>query len=199
MVRRLSRPIWLVAGWPAVAPGDRRCRPPRSRPAWFRGVVNDDKGQPVEGAKVTIDMTAAPAASSRRKTNKKGEFIQIGLAGGAYKVHGREGQARRRRRERATVSVGAPATVDLVLGAGGSGRRGAQGGRGQERRAEESCSTKASPPASAGKHDEAIAKFTSAVGDQRRPATTATTTSASRTRRRRTTTRPKRPTRRRSR
>jgi hypothetical protein len=46
-----------------------------------RGIVKDMQGQPVENAKVTIEADG----SNRKfetKSNKKGEFIQIGLMSG---------------------------------------------------------------------------------------------------------------------
>ncbi len=51
-----------------------------------KGKVVDDKGQPVENAKVTIDYLDGVNRKQETKTNKKGEFIQIGLFPGNYKV-----------------------------------------------------------------------------------------------------------------
>jgi tetratricopeptide (TPR) repeat protein len=51
-----------------------------------KGKVVDDKGQPVENAKVTIDFLDGVNRKQETKTNKKGEFIQIGLFPGNYKV-----------------------------------------------------------------------------------------------------------------
>ena len=51
----------------------------------IRGVVRDVKGQPVEGAVVTMIMTDT-GRKFTVKTNRSGEFLQIGLAGGAYTV-----------------------------------------------------------------------------------------------------------------
>ena len=51
-----------------------------------KGVVLDDKGQPVEGAKITVEMVGGTGRRFETKTNKKGEYIQIGLASGQYKV-----------------------------------------------------------------------------------------------------------------
>ena len=51
----------------------------------LRGKIVDGQGNPVEGAKVTI--TAKGMKNSREvKSNKKGEFVQIGLFPGAYSV-----------------------------------------------------------------------------------------------------------------
>ena len=50
-----------------------------------RGVVKDAAGKPVEGAKVNIDADGNNR-HFETKSDKKGEFLQIGLAPGAYKV-----------------------------------------------------------------------------------------------------------------
>ena len=51
----------------------------------LKGKVFDAKDAPVEGAKVTI--TAKGMKNSREvKTNKKGEFVQIGLFPGEYSI-----------------------------------------------------------------------------------------------------------------
>src|SRR6478672_13220366 len=50
-----------------------------------RGVVKDAAGKPVEGAKVSIDADANNRHFDT-KSDKKGEFLQIGLAPGGYKV-----------------------------------------------------------------------------------------------------------------
>ena len=85
MVRRLNgRLPWLVAcaavlslalGSPALAQST----------GMIRGVVKDAAGKPVEGAKVNIDAEANNRHFDT-KSDKKGEFLQIGLAPGAYKV-----------------------------------------------------------------------------------------------------------------
>ena len=50
-----------------------------------QGVVKDDKGNPVEGATVTFQSTDA-ARKIETKTNKKGEYFQIGLPPGSYTI-----------------------------------------------------------------------------------------------------------------
>jgi tetratricopeptide (TPR) repeat protein len=52
----------------------------------LRGRVVDGKGQPVEGAKVTIEFKDGISRTYVVKTNKKGDYTQIGLAPGNYKV-----------------------------------------------------------------------------------------------------------------
>lgn len=51
-----------------------------------KGKVVDEKGQPIDGAKITIDYLDGVNRKQETRTNKKGEFIQIGLFPGSYKV-----------------------------------------------------------------------------------------------------------------
>jgi tetratricopeptide (TPR) repeat protein len=51
-----------------------------------RGKVSDDKGQPVEGAEIGMDFQGGITRKYALKTNKKGEFAQIGLPFGTYNV-----------------------------------------------------------------------------------------------------------------
>src|SRR5262249_61061700 len=86
MVRRTNgRPTWLsmlalVAGLAVATPALAQST------GMVKGVVTDDKGQPVDGAKVSIEMNGGTGRRYESKTNKKGEYIQIGLTGGAYKI-----------------------------------------------------------------------------------------------------------------
>lgn len=51
-----------------------------------RGKVVDDKGQPLEGAKVLIDFTGGVSRKAEVTTNKKGEFTRVGLPPGPYRI-----------------------------------------------------------------------------------------------------------------
>lgn len=51
-----------------------------------RGKVLDDKDQPVEGAVIALDFQGGITRKSTTKTNKKGEFTQVGLPPGIYRV-----------------------------------------------------------------------------------------------------------------
>jgi tetratricopeptide (TPR) repeat protein len=51
-----------------------------------KGKVVDAKNQPVEGATVTIEATDGMGRKYVVKTNRRGEFIQIGLQPGQYKL-----------------------------------------------------------------------------------------------------------------
>jgi tetratricopeptide (TPR) repeat protein len=52
----------------------------------LKGKVVDAKNQPVEGAQVRIEMTEGMTRKYEVKTNRRGEFIQIGLQPGQYKI-----------------------------------------------------------------------------------------------------------------
>ena len=52
----------------------------------IRGKVVDDKGQPLEGVKITVESLDVANRKTETKTNKSGEYVQIGLFAGNYKV-----------------------------------------------------------------------------------------------------------------
>lgn len=56
-----------------------------------KGKVVDANNQPVDGAKITIAMTGGMNRKYETKTNKKGEYIQIGLSTGPYEVTAEKG------------------------------------------------------------------------------------------------------------
>jgi Tfp pilus assembly protein PilF len=56
-----------------------------------KGKVVDAKGQPVEGATVVIEATDGMGRKFTVKTNRRGEFIQIGLPPGGYRVTASKG------------------------------------------------------------------------------------------------------------
>jgi tetratricopeptide (TPR) repeat protein len=159
MVRRISgRPSWLiaaaliaslVAAVPAFAQST----------GMVKGVVNDDKGQPVVDAKVTIEMNGGTGRKFETKTNKKGEYIQIGLASGSYKIVAEKdklGSAP------VTVTVRANTTQDanLTLAMASAAAT-------KEVQAKNAAITKTFDEgvtlSNAGQHDEAIAKFNEAI------------------------------------
>ena len=126
-------------------------------PAYAQGVVQgnvvDAKGQPVEGALVTI----ASKDSSRKfqlKTDKKGEFFQIGVPTGAYTVTVEKDKLKASRDTQA--SQGRPARVSLVLAPGA--------GLSEEDKAKTTALQKlideGAAAVKAGDHQTAIAKYT---------------------------------------
>src|SRR5438128_2498154 len=84
-----------------------------------RGVVKDATGKPVEGAKVNIDSDANNRHFDT-KSDKKGEFLQIGLAPGPYKITAEKDKVMAAAVP-VTVRISAGNPITLVLGAGGTG------------------------------------------------------------------------------
>ncbi|MGH9142961.1 MAG: tetratricopeptide repeat protein [Vicinamibacterales bacterium] len=119
MVRRLNgRLPWLVACAALFALAF--VSPARAQSTGMvRGVVKDAAGKSVENAKVSID-----AESNNRhfetKTDKKGEFLQIGLAPGPYKVSAEKDKVASAP-SMVTVRIAAGNPITLVLGGGGAG------------------------------------------------------------------------------
>lgn len=51
-----------------------------------RGVITDAQGNPVDGAKVVLQNADNGAPPMTTKSNKKGEYMQVGLTPGHYKI-----------------------------------------------------------------------------------------------------------------
>ena len=126
----------------------------------IRGVVKDAAGKPVEGAKVNIDADANNRHFDT-KSDKKGEFLQIGLAPGAYKVTAEKDKVVSAP-STITVRIAAGNPITLVLGGGG-----AAGGVSPEMAAKQAAMKKAFDEgvtaSRAGNHDAAIAGFMAAT------------------------------------
>src|SRR5215210_621929 len=159
MVRRISgRPSWLfavalIATLTAAVPAFAQST------GMVKGIVNDDKGQPVPDAKIIIEMNGGTGRKFETKTNKKGEYIQIGLASGSYKITAEKdklGSAP------ATVSVRANTTqeANLMLAMASAAAT-------KEAQAKNAAITKTFDEgvqlSNAGSHDAAIAKFQEAI------------------------------------
>lgn len=158
MVRRYGRPTWiLMAALVAVLAASVSVWAQGG--AMVRGVVLDDKGQPVEGATVAIVATGGSGRKFEVKTNRRGEFIQIGLASGPYTLTAEKdklGSAP----ANVTVRAGAPAEAKLVLGfAAASATKEAAAKADELKKSFEEGVT----ASNAGRHDEAIAKFNQGI------------------------------------
>jgi tetratricopeptide (TPR) repeat protein len=136
-------------------------------PAWAqstgmcKGKVVDREGKPVEAAKVTIAFKDGISRNYDVKTNKKGEFIQIGLPPGNYKVTAEKEKLGAQSFD-ARVRLGDAAEVNFVLDPGAAGvmptKEEAAKAASVKKLFEEGVA------ASRGNdHDGAIAKFTEAI------------------------------------
>jgi tetratricopeptide (TPR) repeat protein len=122
-----------------------------------KGKVVDGSNQVVEGATVIIETKDAGARRFKVQTNKKGEYIQIGLQPGIWTVTAsKEGVGEATADTR--ITLGATEQIDLTLTKGGA--------MSKEEAAKAEALTKAFDEGIAltqsGKFDEAIAKFNEA-------------------------------------
>jgi len=153
MVRRISGATWvllfaIVAALAVATPVAAQSN------GSVQGTVKDDKGQPVEGAKVTIESTGT-GRHFETKSNKKGEFIQIGLSSGTYTV-GAEKDKLTAQPSPVQVRVGQATKLELVLGQATSVSR-------EKAAALRKVFNEGVALSQAGKHDEAISKFNEAI------------------------------------
>lgn len=123
-----------------------------------KGKVVDAKGEAVEGAKILIEFSEGTSRKHETKTNKKGEFIQIGLFPGTYKITAsKEGIGAQMFETR--VRIGTAAEVNFQLSP--------QSGMSEEDKkktaALQGSLTAGEALIKEGKHDEAIAKFNEAI------------------------------------
>jgi Flp pilus assembly protein TadD len=127
----------------------------------IKGKVTDASGQPVEGATILIENTDKGAKPIATKTKKNGEYIQVGLYPGHYKITAQKDALTVTRETDVHLDM---LTFDIKLVAGG-GRGGPTGSK--EDVAKEKARKEALTQAfsegvtlsNEGKTDESIAKF----------------------------------------
>lgn len=84
MVRLNGRAVWLSTF--AVLAALAIALPAAAQSGGVRGAVKDEKGQPVADARVTIEQIGGNLRRFETKTDRKGDYIYIGLASGAYSL-----------------------------------------------------------------------------------------------------------------
>ena len=157
MVRRLNgRHAWL-AGCASLLVLSMALPASAQSTGMVRGVVKDTSGKAVEGAKINIDAEANNRHFDT-KSDKKGEFVQIGLPPGAYKITAEKDKLMSPP-SNITVRIAAAAPVTLVIGAGGGASPEAAAKNAELKKTfEEGVAA-----SRAGNHDAAIASFTHAA------------------------------------
>ena len=130
---------------------------PAAAQGLVQGTVVDTQGQPVEGAAITIEQEGTNRHFDM-KSDKKGGFMQIGLASAGYKITATKDKLTASQTVR--VSQGRPASARLVLGAPAAAASGAEAAAVAALR---KLLDEAIDASNAGKHDEAIAGFTKAI------------------------------------
>jgi tetratricopeptide (TPR) repeat protein len=157
LIRRALMPSLLVLGLAVVG------TPAYAQTGQVKGRVVDAKDQPVEKAEVIIEATDGMGRKFKVSTNKKGEYIQIGLPPGQYKITASKDNLSDSREQRIGLDA---AEVNLSLRAGGAGGDMSA----EERKKAEARNAAIRGAFEAGvklsqenKYDEAIAKFNEVV------------------------------------
>lgn len=133
--------------------------PAAAQSGQVRGKVVDAQGNPVEGATVSIQNTEISSRSLQTKTNKKGEYIQIGLQPGRYKITVTKGDLTESKEQRISLDM---AVVDFTLAPGqGGGQMSKEDVEKQKAKlaAANAAFSAGVELSNQGKPDEAIAKF----------------------------------------
>ena len=138
--------------------------PARAQTGQVGGKVVDAKDQPVEGATVTIEATDGMGRKFVVKTNKRGQYIQIGLQPGQYKITAQKDALSQTIERRIGLDQ---AEVNFALKPGMSGDMSPEDRKKAEARiAAVKGNFEAGVAASnAGNFDEAIAKFNAVLAD----------------------------------
>jgi tetratricopeptide (TPR) repeat protein len=137
------------------------CVAPALAQSVVKGKVVDAKGGPVEGAIITFESQTSNAKRDT-KTDKKGEFLQVGLASGPWKVTAtKEGVGTSS--QTGNISQGRPVELSFKLAPAAAGGVAAAGGDPKAAAELQALATAAQAAQAAGNWDEAISKFTEIV------------------------------------
>jgi tetratricopeptide (TPR) repeat protein len=128
---------------------------PAAAQGLVQGTVTDAQGQPVDGAAVSIEQDGTNRHFDM-KTNKKGEFMQIGLSSGKYKVTATKDKLTASKDVQ--ISQGRPANTTLVLGAAAGSAADTAAAAALRKVLDEAIAA-----SNAGKYDDAIAGFNKAI------------------------------------
>ncbi len=119
----------------------------------LKGTVLDAQGKPVEGAVIAMESTQTAARRIETKTNAKGEFLQVGLPSGAYKVTATKDKLTQTLQAQVRTGENRPLNFQLSPASGLSE---------EDQKAAAAASqaaTEAIAAMNAGRNDEAIEKF----------------------------------------
>lgn len=125
----------------------------------LKGKVVDQEGKPVDGAKVTI--TAKGIKATREvKSNRKGEWVQIGLFPGDYTITAEKDGLTSSIDTRVSIGENPPLDLKLAPAAAGASPEAARKAAALQKAFDEGVTA-----SRAGKFDESIAKFNEAIAE----------------------------------
>jgi tetratricopeptide (TPR) repeat protein len=138
--------------------------PAAAQTGGVKGKVVDAKNQPIEGAVVVIEMTEGMSRRYETKTDKRGEFVQVGLQPGNYKITATKDNMSQSFDQRVRLDM---AQVNFALKPGMV----ADASAADRKKAEEKATALKGAFAEGvalsndGKHEEAIAKFNQVLAE----------------------------------
>jgi len=156
-IRRSVAICTLALGLAGVA------SPASAQSGQIKGKVTDAQGAVVEGAKVLIENLDKGAKPLETKTNKKGEYIQVGLYPGKYRITVAKDALTTTRETDIHLDM---LTLDIKLEAGGGKATGSKEDVAKAKARAEAMSKAFSDGvalSNQGKPDEAIAKFNEVI------------------------------------
>lgn len=133
--------------------------PAAAQTGQVKGKVVDDKNQPVEGATVTIEMIEGMTRKYETKTNRRGEYVQVGLQPGMYRITAQKDNMSQSFEQR--IRLGS-SEVNFTLAPGSVSDEDRK--KAAERlEAMKTAFAEGVTLSNEGKHDEAIAKFNEVI------------------------------------
>ncbi|HVD94233.1 MAG TPA: tetratricopeptide repeat protein [Vicinamibacterales bacterium] len=134
--------------------------PASAQSGQIKGKVVDAQNAPVDGATILIENLDKGSKPLTTKTNKKGEYIQVGLYPGKYRITASKGDLNITKETDIHLDM---LTLDLKLEPGGGGGRGGTKEDAAKAKAKAEAMNKTFTEgvdlSNQGKHEEAIAKF----------------------------------------
>ena len=132
--------------------------PASAQTGQVKGKVVDKENKPVEGAAISIENQDGAGQKLTTKTNKKGEYIQIGLTPGKYRITATKGDLSQTQNIQIHLDM---AELNFTLAPGGGGQMSKED---QQKAAARLTAVRAKfdeavALSNSGKDDEAIAKF----------------------------------------
>jgi len=132
---------------------------PAAAQGMITGKVVDAKGEPVADAKITIEQSDGVTRKFETKSDKKGEFIQIGLQSAAFKVTAVSKDGKDTGTANTRVSQRGPSAVRIVMGGGAANDAGVAAKTAELKKAFEEGVTLSRE----GKYDESVESFNKAI------------------------------------
>jgi tetratricopeptide (TPR) repeat protein len=150
----------LILGFIALAAVALASPAPAQTTGILKGMVIDAKGQPLDSVNITIEFKEGISRTYKVKTNKRGEFIQIGLTPGQYKVTAEKEKLAQSFDARVRLGETTEVKFKLAPGEGGTtaSKEAAEKGAKIKGLFDEGVTA-----SKAGDHDGAIAKFSEAL------------------------------------